>query len=215
MPERSASKAVPLPPASRDRSREQLRHVQMIYQMADTALNPKHKLRKIIGRPLQFYLGLRGRELESRIHDLLEEIELDPQVYADRYPSELSGGQKQRIGIARALAAEPRFIICDEVTSALDQLVAEGILKLLVKLQNQRGLSYLFITHDIATVEAIADDVLVMRNGQLVETGPKAEVLSAPHAPYTEVLLSSVPQLDPDWLTNVLIRRDAASSVRA
>lgn len=204
-----------LPPASRDRSREQLRHVQMIYQMADTALNPKHKLRKIIGRPLQFYLGLRGRELQSRIHALLEEIELDPQVYADRYPSELSGGQKQRIGIARALAAEPRFIICDEVTSALDQLVAEGILKLLVKLQKQRGLSYMFITHDIATVEAIADDVLVMRNGQLVEAGPKAEILSPPHAPYTDLLLSSVPQMDPDWLTHLLTQREAARPARA
>lgn len=200
-----------LPPASRDRSREQLRHAQMIYQMADTALNPRHKLKKIIGRPLQFYLGLRGRELGARIHALLEEIELDPEVYADRYPSELSGGQKQRVGIARALAAEPKFIICDEVTSALDQLVAEGILKLLVKLQKQRGLSYMFITHDIATVEAIADDVLVMRDGQLIEAGTKAQILSPPHAPYTELLLSSVPQMDPDWLTGVLTQRAASS----
>lgn len=199
-----------LPNLSRLRSKDQLRHAQMIYQMADTALNPKHRLRKIIGRPLQFYLGLRGRALETRIRSLLEEIELDPDTYIDRYPSELSGGQKQRVGIARALAADPKFIICDEVTSALDQLVAEGILRLLVKLQQERGLSYMFITHDIATVEAIADDVVVMKDGRVVEMGTKDQILTPPHAPYTELLLSSVPKMDPDWLTSVLNARKAA-----
>lgn len=199
-----------LPDSSRLRSKDQLRHAQMIYQMADTALNPKHRLRKIIGRPLQFYLGLRGRALETRIRSLLEEIELDPDTYIDRYPSELSGGQKQRVGIARALAADPKFIICDEVTSALDQLVAEGILRLLVKLQQERGLSYMFITHDIATVEAIADDVVVMKDGKVVEMGTKDQILTPPHAPYTELLLSSVPKMDPDWLTSVLNARKAA-----
>jgi len=198
-----------LPNLSRLRSKDQLRHAQMIYQMADTALNPKHRLRKIIGRPLQFYLGLRGRALETRIRSLLEEIELDPDTYIDRYPSELSGGQKQRVGIARALAADPKFIICDEVTSALDQLVAEGILRLLVKLQQERGLSYMFITHDIATVEAIADDVVVMKDGRVVEMGTKDQILTPPHAPYTELLLSSVPKMDPDWLTSVLNARKA------
>ena len=198
-----------LPNSSRLRSKDQLRHAQMIYQMADTALNPKHRLRKIIGRPLQFYLGLRGRALETRIRSLLEEIELDPDTYIDRYPSELSGGQKQRVGIARALAADPKFIICDEVTSALDQLVAEGILRLLVKLQQERGLSYMFITHDIATVEAIADDVVVMKDGRVVEMGTKDQILTPPHAPYTELLLSSVPKMDPDWLTSVLNARKA------
>ena len=199
-----------LPDSSQLRSKDQLRHAQMIYQMADTALNPKHRLRKIIGRPLQFYLGLRGRALETRIRSLLEEIELDPDTYIDRYPSELSGGQKQRVGIARALAADPKFIICDEVTSALDQLVAEGILRLLVKLQQERGLSYMFITHDIATVEAIADDVVVMKDGRVVEMGTKDQILTPPHAPYTELLLSSVPKMDPDWLTSVLNARKAA-----
>lgn len=199
-----------LPNSNRLRSKDQLRHAQMIYQMADTALNPKHRLRKIIGRPLQFYLGLRGRALETRIRSLLEEIELDPDTYIDRYPSELSGGQKQRVGIARALAADPKFIICDEVTSALDQLVAEGILRLLVKLQQERGLSYMFITHDIATVEAIADDVVVMKDGRVVEMGTKDQILTPPHAPYTELLLSSVPKMDPDWLTSVLNARKAA-----
>ena len=196
-----------LPPTSRKRTLDQLRQVQMIYQMADTALNPKQKLRKIIGRPVALYLGLKGKALETRICELLQEIELDPDTYIDRYPSELSGGQKQRIGIARALAAEPEFIICDEVTSALDQLVAEGILRLLVNLQKQRGLTYMFITHDIATVEAIADEVVVMQNGKVVVAGRKEEVLAPPHKPYTELLLSSVPQMDPDWLSTLLAER--------
>ena len=200
-----------LPASRRQRSKDQLRHAQMIYQMADTALNPKHRLRKIIGRPIQFYLGLRGKELEARIRSLLEEIELDPDTFIDRYPSELSGGQKQRVGIARALAADPKFIICDEVTSALDQLVAEGILRLLAKLQRERGLSYMFITHDIATVEAIADDVVVMQKGRVVEAGPKETILAPPHAPYTDLLLSSVPQMDPDWLTHLLKTRETAT----
>ena len=196
-----------LPPSYRARTRDQLRHAQMIYQMADTALNPKLTLRKLIGRPAQMYLGLRGRALTERIRELLHLIELDPDDYIDRLPSELSGGQKQRIGIARALAAEPRFIICDEVTSALDQIVAEGILRLLDKLQSEFDLAYMFITHDLATVRAIADDVVVMQKGRVVEQGPKEEIFTPPHAPYTDLLLSSVPEMDPDWLTRRLQER--------
>jgi peptide/nickel transport system ATP-binding protein len=199
----------PLPPDFRARSRDQLRQAQMIYQMADTALNPKLRLRELIGRPAEMYLGLRGRALTDRIRDLLHLIELEPDDYIDRLPSELSGGQKQRIGIARALAAEPKFIICDEVTSALDQLVAEGILKLLDRLQSEFDLAYMFITHDLATVKAIADDVVVMQNGRVVEQGVKDEMFSPPHDPYTELLLSSVPEMDPDWLTRLLAARAA------
>lgn len=199
----------PLPPDYRQRSRDQLRQAQMIYQMADTALNPKLRLRELIGRPAEMYLGLKGKALTERIRDLLRLIELEPDRFIDRLPSELSGGQKQRIGIARALAAEPKFIICDEVTSALDQLVAEGILKLLDRLQSEFGLAYMFITHDLATVKAIADEVVVMQNGRVVEQGPKDEMFRPPHDPYTELLLSSVPEMDPDWLTRLLTERAA------
>jgi peptide/nickel transport system ATP-binding protein len=196
-----------LPANYKSRSRDQLRQAQMIYQMADTALNPRATIGDIIGRPVQFYMGLTGKQKRRRVEELLDQIELPAGQYIDRLPSELSGGQKQRIGIARALAAEPKFIICDEVTSALDQLVAEGIMKLLARLQDDLKLSYMFITHDLATVKAIADEVVVMKEGKVVEQGPKQEMFVPPHHPYTDLLLSSVPEMDPDWLTNLLNER--------
>ncbi len=204
-----------LPPRGRDRGRELQRRIQMIHQMADTALNPRHRIREILGRPLEFFLGLKGAAKEARLRQLMTEIELDPDQFLDRLPSELSGGQKQRICIARALAAEPEFIICDEVTSALDQLVAEGILRLLDRLQRERGLTYMFITHDLATVRAIADEVVVMKSGVVVESGPTDRLFVPPHDPYTELLLSSVPEMDPDWLTRLLARRSGAGSGKA
>jgi len=197
-----------LPKDYRSRNKDQLRHAQMIYQMADTALNPRQRIRNIIGRPLSFYLGLKGSEKETRIRELLSLIELEPDVFIDRYPDELSGGQKQRISIARALAAEPEFIICDEVTSALDQLVAEGILRLLDRLQREFNLAYMFITHDLATVRAIADNVVVMLQGEIVEQGRKDEVFTPPHHEYTKLLLSSVPEMDPDWLNDLIAYRE-------
>ena len=197
-----------LPKDYRSRNKDQLRHAQMIYQMADTALNPRQRIRNIIGRPLSFYLGLKGPEKETRIRELLSLIELEPDVFIDRYPDELSGGQKQRISIARALAAEPEFIICDEVTSALDQLVAEGILRLLDRLQREFNLAYMFITHDLATVRAIADNVVVMLQGEIVEQGRKDEVFTPPHHEYTKLLLSSVPEMDPDWLNDLIAYRE-------
>ena len=196
-----------LPPLSRQRPRDLQRRMQMIHQMADTALNPRQRIREVIGRPLEFFLGLRGAAKEARIRELLAEIELEPGRFIDRLPGELSGGQKQRLCIARALAAEPDFIICDEVTSALDQLVAEGILRLLDRLQRERDLSFMFITHDLATVRSIADEVVVMQAGRVVEQGEKGEMFQPPHHPYTELLLSSVPEMDPDWLSRVIAER--------
>ena len=198
----------PLPAMLKDRSVDQLQKIQMIYQMADTAMNPRHTVRDIIGRPLEFYLGLRGKERDRRLLDLVEMIELD-ESFIDRLPAELSGGQKQRICIARALAADPELIICDEVTSALDQIVQKGILELLLRLQKELGLTYIFITHDIATVKAISDQIVVMLEGRVVEQGMKSEILEPPYPDYTKLLLSSVPEMDPDWLTGLLKERAA------
>ncbi len=196
----------PLPHALKDRDKDTLRRIQMIYQSADTSLNPRQTIRDLIGRPLEFYHGVSGAERDRQVGKLLEQIELDGS-YIDRLPGELSGGQKQRISIARALAAKPEFIICDEVTSALDQIVQEEILSLLMRLQKDTNVSYLFITHDIATVRAISDEIVVMHQGRVVQQGPKSKVLNPPFPAYTELLLSSVPEMDPDWLTRLLAKR--------
>jgi len=201
----------PLPPALKDRSKDLLRRMQMIYQMPDTALNPRRRVRDILGRPLEHQLGLRGNERDRRILELLKMIEMDER-FLDRLPSELSGGQKQRVCIARALAVNPDLIICDEVTSALDQIVAEEILKLLLRLQRDLNVSYLYITHDLATVKAIADEIVVMYQGHVVQSGSKTEVLTPPHHEYTDKLLSSVPEMDPDWLEGVLSKRQPRPS---
>jgi peptide/nickel transport system ATP-binding protein len=201
-----------LPPQLKYRDKETLRRIQMIYQMPDTAINPKQKVGKIIGRPLEYYFSIKGREQERRVFELLEKIELSGKYYG-RYPAELSGGEKQRVCIARALAAEPDLIICDEVTSALDQLVAEEILKLLQQLQDEMQVSYLFITHDLATVKAISDEIVVMLQGTIVEQGSRQEILTPPHHEYTELLLSSVPEMDPGWLDNLLLGRERQQAV--
>ena len=197
----------PLPADFRQRTKAQLRRIQMIYQMPDTSLNPKQRVRETIGRPLSFYLDTKRAARDERVRELLSLVELEPNQYIDRLPSELSGGEKQRVCIARALAAEPELVICDEVTSALDQLVAEEVLKLLDRLQREFDLSYIFITHDIGTVRAIADDVVVMFQGKVVESGPKREMFVPPHHEYTDLLLASVPEMDPDWLDNLLDKR--------
>ncbi|WP_299919021.1 ABC transporter ATP-binding protein [uncultured Roseobacter sp.] len=190
---------------------EDLRELQMIYQMADTAMNPRQTVGTIIGRPLEFYFGLKGAEKQKRIQELLDEIELGD-GFQDRYPAELSGGQKQRVCIARALAAKPKLIICDEVTSALDPLVADGILKLLLNLQKIEDVAYLFITHDLATVRAIADSIAVMFQGEVVRYGPKSQVLSPPFDDYTDLLLSSVPEMKLGWLEEVIANRKMESA---
>ena len=197
-----------LPPKLKDRNRDQLRRVQMIYQSADVALNPNQTLAEIIGRPVQFYFGRSRAQTRERVLELLRLMDL-PESFIGRKPAELSGGQKQRVGIARALAAEPDLIICDEVTSALDQLVGEEILRLLKRLQDEFGISYLFITHDLGTVKRIANKVAVMLKGKLVAGGETAQVFAPPYHPYTELLLSSVPEMRADWLDGVLAKRAA------
>jgi len=196
----------PLPQALKDRPKDLVRRVQMIYQMPDTALNPRRRVRDILGRPLRHFLGLKGAARERRVVELLNMTELDER-FIDRLPGELSGGQKQRLCIARALAAEPDLVICDEVTSALDQIVAEEILKLLLRLQRELNVSYLYITHDLATVKAIADEIVVMYQGRVVQSGVKSRVLTPPHHEYTDLLLSSVPEMKVGWLDEVLARR--------
>ncbi|OIQ25633.1 MAG: ABC transporter [Alphaproteobacteria bacterium MedPE-SWcel] len=193
------------------RTREDLRELQMIYQMADVAMNPRQTVGTIIGRPLEFYFGLRGAEKRQRIIELLDEIELG-EGFMDRYPAELSGGQKQRVCIARALAAKPKVIICDEVTSALDPLVADGILKLLLNLQKIEDVAYLFITHDLATVRAISDNIAVMYKGKVQRYGAKSQVLSPPFDDYTDLLLSSVPEMKIGWLEEVIANRKMESA---
>ncbi|WP_349434951.1 ABC transporter ATP-binding protein [Pararhizobium sp. A13] len=200
-----------LPKALSARTKDELRRVQMIYQMADTAMNPRQTVRNIIGRPISFYYGLHGAKKTERVKQLLDQIEMGDR-FLDRYPAELSGGQKQRVAIARALAAKPELILCDEPTSALDPLVAEGILNLLLKLQEETAVSYVFITHDIAIVRAIADSVAVMHRGKLVRFGPKSKVLSPPFDDYTDLLLKSVPEMEIGWLEKVLTTRRMESA---
>ncbi len=198
----------PLPPRVRRRSAETLKQIQIIYQSADTALNPRQTVRKIIGRPLSLYHGLRGARREARMQELLRLVELD-ETHAGRMPGQLSGGQKQRVAIARALAAEPRLIVCDEITSALDKVVQADVLRMLLRLQATLGVSYLFITHDIEVVRAIADRVVVMQHGRIVEQGDKDRIFAPPHEPYTEMLLASVPDMAVGWLDRIIAARAA------
>jgi peptide/nickel transport system ATP-binding protein len=200
-----------LPPRLADRTKDDLREIQMIYQMADVAMNPRQTVSTIIGRPLEFYFGLKGEEQKRRVRELLEEIEMG-KGFADRYPAELSGGQKQRVCIARALAAKPKLILCDEVTSALDPLVADGILKLLLNLQKIENVAYMFITHDLATVRAIADSIAVLYRGKVVRYGGKGKVLAPPYDDYTDLLLSSVPQMEIGWLEQAIAGRKMQSA---
>ncbi|MFO1151366.1 MAG: ABC transporter ATP-binding protein [Alsobacter sp.] len=193
----------------KDRSKDELRRLQLIYQLPDVALNPRQTIGEIIGRPISFYFGVGKAEVDKRVADLLKQVGL-PAEHAQRLPGALSGGQKQRVCIARALAAEPEVVICDEPTSALDPLVAEDILKLLRKLQDERGLAYLFITHDLGIVRRIAHRTAVMLKGKIVRQGPTPEVFAPPYDAYTEKLLASVPEMRTDWLDDVLTRRTAA-----
>lgn len=194
-----AMQGAPLPPLVADRSKAELRRVQFVFQQADVALNPRQTIGKILARPVSFFSGVGRSEARGRAAELLDRVGL-PAAFIDRYPPQLSGGQRQRVNLARALAADPEVLICDEVTSALDTVVAQQILDLLDELQRDLGLSYIFITHDLATVAKICDRVAVMNGGRIVDMGVTAEVLSAPFHPYTELLLRSVPEMRIDWL---------------
>ena len=197
-----------LPAALKDRNKDELRRIQFIYQQPDVALNPRQTIGEIIGRPVQLYFGRSPTEVKRRVAELLVEVGL-PEDYAGRLSTALSGGQKQRVSIARALAAEPDLIICDEPTSALDQLVADGVLKLLKKLQDELGVAYLFITHDLGIVRRIAHRTAVMLKGEIVAQGPTPQIFNPPFHPYTERLISSVPEMRTEWLEEVLAKRRA------
>jgi peptide/nickel transport system ATP-binding protein len=196
-----------LPLDYKSRRKEELRKIQLIYQMPDTALNPNHKIKEILGRVFSFYFGCDAQERDRRSRELLELVELDPDTMMDRLPTQLSGGQKQRLCIARALAANPELIICDEITSALDHLIAEEVLTLLLRLQAKIGVAFLFITHNMALVKAIAHEVLVMHKGEIVDSGPRDAVLFPPRHPYTKTLLDATPEMDVLWLDHILSER--------
>ncbi|MFJ3056314.1 ABC transporter ATP-binding protein [Herbaspirillum sp. NPDC087042] len=191
-----------LSPTLEGRSREQFRRVQIVFQNADTALNPAHSIGRILNRPLAFYHGLKGEAMRRRTAELLDLVRL-PASVIDRLPGELSGGQKQRVNLARALAAKPDLILCDEVTSALDTVVAAAILELLAELRRELQVSYMFISHDISTVRAICDDIVVLYAGRMVANRPREAMMAPPYHPYSHLLLSSVPAMQQGWLEQV------------
>ncbi|TCU07811.1 ABC transporter ATP-binding protein [Rhizobium sullae] len=184
---------------ARRRTREQLREMQIVFQYADTALNPAKSIEDILARPLVFYHGMARKARDKRINELLNMVQL-PSSVRHRRPAELSGGQKQRVNFARALAADPKLILCDEITSALDTVVAAAVIDLLKELQRELGLSYIFISHDLSVVEAICDEIVVMYAGEKVEEILPSNREKVPKHPYSQLLFSSVPKLDPSWL---------------
>jgi len=201
-----------LQPALQKRKRSELQKIQFVFQMADTALNPRQRIDHILGRPLGFYLGLKGQEKRRRILELLDMVEL-PQDFAGRYPEELSGGQKQRVNLARALAASPEVLLCDEVISALDSIVGANVIELLKRLRKQTGVSFVFISHDLSTVASFADEIVVLYAGRVVEQGTTDQVLSPPYHPYTRLLISSVPELRVGWLEETMQTQEAQAGI--
>lgn len=197
----------PLPAELKERTRDQFRRIQIVFQNADTAMNPSHTIHRILARPLEFYHGMRGASLDRRIAQLLDQVRLPAEI-AYRRSSELSGGQKQRINLARALAAQPDLILCDEITSALDTVVGAAILELMAELRRELNISYLFISHSISTVRAVCDDIVVLYAGRKVESGATETLLAPPFHPYTDLLISSVPELRRGWLEQTAQRRD-------
>jgi len=188
------------------RSADHLRRIQLIFQNPDESLNPRHTVGEILAQPLKLYFGLVGPALRERSEALLERVRLGAH-YLERLPSQLSGGEKQRVAVARAFAAEPALVLCDEITSALDVSVQAAVLDLLNTLKREEGATYVFVSHDLAVVRALADRVAVLYQGRLCELGPTAQVYALPSHPYTEVLLGAVLEPDPD-LSPVLAAED-------
>ena len=191
-----------LAPTLEGRTRDQFRRVQYVFQNADTALNPQHTIEAILSRPLKFYHGITGERQRKRVAELLELVRL-PSSVAQRRPAELSGGQKQRINLARALAAEPELILCDEVTSALDTVVGAAILELMAELRRELNVSYMFISHDLGTVRSICDEIVVLYAGRKVEVRQREARREPPFHPYSHLLDASIPVLRPGWLEEV------------
>ena len=196
-----------LAPRARDRAVTDLRDIQIVFQMADTALNPAHSIGRILARPVWQFYGLRGDALKRRMAELLDMVQL-PAGFADRMPRELSGGQKQRVNLARALAAKPKLVLCDEVTSGLDTVVGAAILRLLADLRRDLHISYLFISHDLSTVRAVCDEVMILYAGQRVESASQKAIRMPPFHPYADLLISSIPELKIGWLEKLAPRRD-------
>ena len=186
-----------LPAAVRDRAVEIRRAIQLVPQNPDSSLNPRQTVGTIVGRPLRLFRGLRGAEAKEEVASLLERVHLRPAM-ATRYPRDLSGGEKQRVAIARALAARPEVLLCDEVTAALDVAVQAGILDLIQELRTSSGMSVIFVTHDLAVVRSISDDVVVMRSGTIREAGPADAIFDAPADAYTQELLAAIPRFQKD-----------------
>jgi peptide/nickel transport system ATP-binding protein len=195
-----------LKPLLAQRTRDELRRIQIVFQSADTALNPSQTIERILARPLEFYKGMKGAALQRRIGELLDLVQL-PRTVAQRLPGGLSGGQKQRVNLARALAAEPDLILCDEVTSALDTVVGAAVLDLIAELRRELGVSYLFISHDLHTVRAVCDEIVVMQHGRKLTQVPRCDYDRGPHHPYYEQLARAVPELRCGWLDELDARR--------
>ena len=174
------------------RTPEMLRHIQYVFQNPASSLNPRRKIRYNLGRVLDVFFDLGKAAKRDRMIELLASVHLDPD-YINRYPPQLSGGEAQRVAIAQALAAEPKLILCDEILSALDVSVQDNILELLRELQARSGVAYLFIAHDLAVVRWLADRVVVLYHGRVVESGTVEEIFTPPHHPYTALLLDSIP----------------------
>ena len=200
-----------LPPRYQKRSRDELRALQIVFQNPDSALNRRHSVRRILLRSLKKLAGVSGSEAEARMEDLAGRVRLTERSLTQK-PVQLSGGLKQRVAIARAFAGDPKLVVCDEPTSALDVSVQAAILNLLVELQAEKRVAYLFISHDLGVVRYISDRIAVLYLGRLQELGPADVVFDGPHHPYTEALLSAVPTIDGGGRDRIRLEGDIPSA---